>query len=91
MSTTKFRSFIKKLRSFKKGGESNAKMHLVLTPDVFALRLDAAIFVHDLSVFDRTCKRKTQIPSAKKPTIGFFAQGAISNLQFETAPFILYK
>ncbi|MBQ8416516.1 MAG: hypothetical protein IJX13_06445, partial [Clostridia bacterium] len=55
-------------------------------PLVFALRLDAAIFVHNLTVFDRTCKRKTQIPGTKKPTIGFFAPGAVSNLQFETAP-----
>ena len=52
MSITKLRSFIKKLRSFKKGGESNAKMHLVLTPDVFALRLDAAIFARRLILFD---------------------------------------
>lgn len=50
------------------GGESNAKMHLVLTPDVFALRLNAAIF-------DCFAVENRKFRASKKPTVGFFEQG----------------
>jgi len=58
-----------------KGGESNAKMHLVLTPVVFALRLDAAIFA---AYFEKICRKTSEnrkFRASKKPTVGFFAQG----------------
>ena len=75
MSTTKLRSFIKKLRSLKKGGESNAKMHLVLTPDVFALRLDAAIFDYHIEKIMLKASENRKFRASKKPNVGFFAQG----------------
>jgi len=49
------------------GGESNAKMHLVLTPDVFALRLNTAIF-------DCFAVENRKFRATKKPTVGFFEQ-----------------
>ena len=48
------------------------------SPQVFAWRLNTAIFAHK-------CVQKTQIPGAKNPNIGFFAREAVSNLQFEAA------
>jgi len=51
-----------------KGGESNAKMHLVLTPVVFALRLNTAIFACFAG-------KNRKFRASKKPTVGFFAQG----------------
>ena len=75
MSITKLRSFIKKLRSLKKGGESNAKMHLVLTPDVFALRLDAAIIAYHIEKIMLKASENRKFRASKKPTVGFFAQG----------------
>jgi len=50
------------------GGESNAKMHLVLTPVVFALRLSTAIFACFAG-------KNLKFRASKKPTVGFFAQG----------------
>jgi len=50
-----------------KGGESNAKMHLVLTPDVFALRRIAAIS-------DCFAGENRKFRATKKPTVGFFEQ-----------------
>jgi len=55
------------VKSMKKGGESNAKMHLVLTPDVFALRLNTAIF-------DCFAVENRKFRATKKPTVGFFEQ-----------------
>ncbi len=43
-------------------------MHLVLTPDVFALRLNAAIF-------DCFAAENRKFRASKKPTVGFFEQG----------------
>ncbi|MBE6553665.1 MAG: hypothetical protein E7666_04910 [Ruminococcaceae bacterium] len=43
-------------------------MHLVLTPDVFALRLNAAIF-------DCFAVENRKFRATKKPTVGFFEQG----------------
>ena len=75
MSITNLRSFIKKLRSFKKGGESNAKMHLVLTPDVFASRLDAAIIAYHIEKIMLKASENRKFRASKKPNVGFFAQG----------------
>ena len=58
-----------------KGGESNAKMHLVLTPDVFALRLDAAIFAYHIEKIMLKASENRKFRASKKPTVGFFAQG----------------
>ena len=43
-------------------------MHLVLTPDVFALRLNAAIF-------DCIATENRKFRAFKKITVGFFEQG----------------
>jgi len=43
-------------------------MHLVLTPVVFALRLNTAIFACFTG-------KKRKFRASKKPTVGFFAQG----------------
>jgi len=59
----------------EKRGESNAKMHLVLTPVVFALRLDAAIFACYFAKMMRNASEKSKFRASKKPTVGFFAQG----------------
>jgi len=42
-------------------------MHLVLTPDVFALRLNTAIF-------DCFAVENRKFRATKKPTVGFFEQ-----------------
>ena len=59
----------------KKGGESNAKMHLLLTPDVFALRLDAAIFAYDIAKAMQKATENRKFRASKNPNVGFFAQG----------------
>ena len=40
-----------------------------------------------LSNFTVFSSENRKFPGAKKPTIAFFARGAVSNFQFETAPF----
>jgi len=57
----------KSKRMRKEGGESNAKMHLVLTHNVFALRLNTAIFAC-FAVENRKFR------ATKKPTVGFLEQ-----------------
>ncbi len=64
-----------------KGGESNAKRILVLTPVVFALRLNAAIFADCSAVKYGICKRKSQIPRIKKAYRRLFCAGASSMTQ----------
>jgi len=65
--TTATPHIINIIKKQKKGGESNAKMHLVLTPDVFALRLNTAIF-------DCFAVENRKFRATKKPTVGFFEQ-----------------
>ena len=50
-------------------------MHLVLTPVVFALRLDAAIFAHYLAKIMQKTSEKRKFRASKKSTVDFFAQG----------------
>jgi len=50
-------------------------MHLVLTPDVFALRLDAAIFAYHIEKIMLKASENRKFRASKKPTVGFFAQG----------------
>ena len=50
-------------------------MHLVLTPVVFALRLDAAIFAHYDKKSMQKASENRKFRASKKPTVGFFAQG----------------
>jgi len=50
-------------------------MHLVLTPDVFALRLDAAIFAYNIEKIMLKASENRKFRASKKPTVGFFAQG----------------
>jgi hypothetical protein len=52
----------------QEGGESNAKAHLVLTPDGFALWLNTTIFICQAD-------KKRKFRPSKKPNLGFFARG----------------
>jgi hypothetical protein len=51
------------------------KMHLILTPDVFALRLDAAIFAYYIAKIIRKAGENRKFRASKKPTVGFFEEG----------------
>ena len=73
--TAESQSATKKPHKTRKGGESNAKMHLVLTPDVFALRLDAAIFAYHIEKIMLKASENRKFRASKKPNVGFFAQG----------------
>ena len=73
------------------GGESNAKMHLVLTPVVFALRLDAAIFAAYFEKIMQKDKRKPQIPRVKKAYRRLFCAGASSMTQPQILPILISK
>jgi hypothetical protein len=59
----------------KKGVSQMQKMHLILTPDVFALRLDAAIFAYDIAKIIRKASENRKFRASKKPTVGFFEEG----------------
>ena len=50
-------------------------MHLLLTPDVFALRLDAAIFAYHIEKIMLKASENRKFRASKKPNVGFFAQG----------------
>ena len=48
------------------------KMHLVLTPDIFALRLNA-------SIFDCFAVENRKFRASKKPTVGFLQRGCAND------------
>lgn len=50
-------------------------MHLVLTLDVFALRLDAAIFAYDIAKAIQKASEKREFRAAKSLPSAFFGTG----------------
>jgi hypothetical protein len=63
----------------KRRGESNAKLHLVLTLDVFALRLDAAIFAYDIAKAIQKASEKREFRAAKSLPSAFFRNKDCAN------------
>ena len=55
------------------------KMHLILTPDVFALRLDAAIFAHDIAKIIRKPAKTANSALQKSLPSAFLKRGCAND------------